>query len=180
MIRRDDTILHGILMTSDLVGSALSAIIAFTIRYQSFLGISQNGDSLWIAAILLLVTAFINVFVSPVSEYITRGIFAEITDVTLRQLISIGGTILLLYLAHRADELSRLVFGYYLILSVLLLWITRLLIKNYLKNHYKSRESAIRLVIIANQDRIPRIVERINNSNEWKRIIILIAWYVSY
>lgn len=172
MIRnQENTILHILLLIIDLAGSFLGIIMAFAIRYQSFLGISQNGDSMWIAAILLLVTAFVNVFVSPVSDYITRGNFAEFTDIALRQMISIGGTILLLYLAHRADELSRLVFGYYLVISIFLLWIARLLIKNYLKNHYKNRESAIRLIIIANQDRIPRIVERINNSNEWKRII---------
>lgn len=171
MKRTDDTILHGILLVSDITGCFLSIIIAFAIRYQLFLGISKNGDSLWLAAILLIVTAVVNVFMSPVDHYITRGTFAEITDVAIRQLISVAGTILILYLVHRADSFSRLVFGYYLILSILIVWGFRLLVKRYLKKNYKSRESATRLIIIASQDKLSKIVKRFNSSNEWKRII---------
>lgn len=171
MYKKDDTILHGILLASDIAGAFLSIIIAFALRYQRFLGIMQNGDSFWIVAILLIATAIVNVFISPVTTFITRGSFAELTDVVIRQMVSVAGTILILYLVHRADELSRLVFGYYLVISILTTWISRLLIKRYLTKYYKSNDSAIRLIVIANQDRIPRIVERISNSNEWKRTI---------
>ena len=123
--KQSDTVLHIYLLLMDLIGSFVSAVIAFAIRYGTFLGISEPGDAIRIVIILLIIVAIINIFASPVKYFISRGSFAELVDVAIRQLISVGALVLFLYLAHSADTLSRLVFGYYLITDIAIVWLLR-------------------------------------------------------
>lgn len=170
--KQSDTILHIYLLITDLAGSFIGAVIAFAIRYGTFLGINESGDAVRIIIILLIITAIINVFASPVKRFITRGSFKELIDVAIRQLISIGVLVMLLYLAHSADTLSRLVFAYYMIAGIVIVWLLRIVIKNRLKKHYKTVSSAIKIIILADKDRMGCILERFNQSGEWKRVIV--------
>ena len=170
-IRRDDTILHIILLIVDLIGSLLSIIIAFAIRYRRLLGISKNWDCMWLVLLILVLTVAFNIFITPVKKYISRGVFAELTDIAIRQTISIVATVVVLYLAHNADIFSRLVFTYYIVISIIVVWVFRLITKSYLKKYYKNSDAAIRVIVVADKARLPRIMDVFNNSNEWNKII---------
>lgn len=170
--KQSDTVLHIYLLLMDLIGSFVSAVIAFAIRYGTFLGISESGDAIRIVIILLIIVAIINIFASPVKYFISRGSFAELVDVAIRQLISVGALVLFLYLAHSADTLSRLVFGYYLITDIAIVWLLRVAVKSSLKKHYKTVSSAIKVIILADKDRMNNISEQFNQSGEWKRVIV--------
>lgn len=171
MIRQKDTVLHIILLVSDFTGAALSIVLAYLIRYHLFIGISENFDSIAIAIYLLVITLFVNAFYSPVENYVSRGPYSELLNVSLRQLICVAIHVLILYFAHIAGTFSRLVFGYYLVISILIIWAFRLLIKKYLRENYKNTSAATRVVLVAEKSRIPRITKRIESSDEWKTTI---------
>lgn len=171
MKKREDTILHILLLIIDMIGSLFAVIIAFAIRYKLFLGINNSGDSWWIMAIVLLSTIVISIFVSPVNKYTTRGTFAELTDVLVRQILATIGVVVILYLAHTAEILSRLVFGYYIVSSILIIWALRLLLKKYLLKVYKKQKTAIQLIVVSTKDRIEKVANKIEESNEWQRVI---------
>lgn len=171
IIKRNDTILHIILLITDLAGVLISISVAFAIRYRVFLGIRKNCDCMWLVLLVLISTIVINVFITPIKKFISRGLFVEFTDVAIRQFVSIAATVMILYLAHNADKLSRLVFVYYTIISIVVIWIFRILIKSYLIKYYKNNESVGRVIIIANKSRIPHILSQFKRSSEWNRII---------
>lgn len=169
--RRDDTILHIILLVSDLVGTVLGVILAFLLRYHTFIGISKPFDMLWLLALILLVAAFTSVFISPIHKYISRGAFAEFLDVVKRQLVSVIIVIVILYLAHNADVLSRLVFLYFVAGSILFIWIMRLCVKSYLINVYRKNKEATRIVIITDSERQKRVEKTFKEHNDWRIVL---------
>ena len=149
----------------------MSIIIAFAIRYSRLLGINKNWDCMWLVLLILASTVAFNIFITPVKKYISRGVFAELIDVAIRQTISIVATVVVLYLVHNADIFSRLVFIYYIVISIIVVWTFRLINKSYLKKHNKNRGAVIKVMVIADKARLPRIIDVFNNSNEWNKII---------
>ena len=112
-----DTKLHIILLVSDLIGAAVSLIIAFAIRYHVFLGVNKRCDQLWVMWLMLLAVLLANIIISPVARYTRRRAFAELGDVIYRQFITVLMVVTVLYLAHSSSLLSRLVFIYFVIIS---------------------------------------------------------------
>ena len=168
---RHDTILHMILLIGDLIGACLGAAAAFALRYRLLIGIESTGDAGWLLGIFLMAAFIFNIFLSPVNEFTGRGLFAELTDVFVRQILSTVFVIVILYLAHSASRLSRLVFGYYILGSTVLIWLIRLFLKWYLLNIFRIHDSGTKLLIVADSDRIGKIVETINAANDWQRTV---------
>lgn len=166
-----DTKLHIILLISDMLGAALSIILAFAIRYHVFMGVNSSNDQLWVMWLIILAAAIANVIISPVNKYTCRGPFAELLDVIYRQFVTVLMVVTVLYLAHSSSLLSRLVFIYFVVISVIVIWLMRLLLKKYLLGIYKGGTSSIRLVVISSKQRLDGVVERINSHNDWEHVI---------
>lgn len=171
IFRKEDTVLHFYLLIVDMMSTFFGVIISFALRYQRFLGIDENGDAWWIMVLALLVTAIVNVFYSPLKHYISRGPFAELKDVIIRQVLIVGGTVLLLYLAHTASVLSRLVFVYGLIFGTVITWILRMSMKSRLKQIRKKDGRAAHIIVLAHKDKLTGISERFSHSDSWNRIV---------
>ena len=99
----------------DIVSILTSLAIAFWIRYGAIWGQNQHGDRMWLVMFMAVLYAAINIFVDFNDHFFRRGLFEEIENVVKAEVIFALSLLLLLFLLHRSSELSRLIFGYFII-----------------------------------------------------------------
>ena len=170
-IKLYDTKLHVILLVSDLIGATFGVISASLVRYKGFLGVNKPYDQIWLLGLVLIIVAFINIAVSPVIKFTQRGPFAELTDVVYRQAVTLAMLLLILYLAHSASDLSRLVFVYFAVISIIITWLLRLLLKWYLLNIRRKGTASIKVFVISEEIRLAEVVKLFNENKEWDRFV---------
>lgn len=172
---RNEKILKGIILVLDAVMTALAAIIAFRIRYGTFLGVTENGDSVWICYIVVAISLLAGLAFDYTEHFVRRGAFAEFTECLKRQIIVTGGLAVLLYLMHRGSELSRLVFGYFSIADLMLVFISHQLLKSFLLKVYRKGKNASRLLLLASPQNAAHVVESFHTHPLWDSTIKGIA-----
>jgi len=170
-IKLYDTKLHAILLISDLVGAALGVIIASLIRYKVILGVNKAYDQMWVLWLVLLIVASVNIARSPVIKFTQRGSFVEFTDVSYRQVMVLAILLIILYLAHSSEGLSRLVFIYFAVVGVVFIWMLRLMLKWYLLNVRRKGAASTKVFIIADEKRLDDVVDKFSRNKEWNRFI---------
>ena len=170
-IKLHDTKLHIILLISDLIGATLGVMVASYIRYKIFLGANKAYDQVWLLGLVLIIVVFVNIAVSPVIKFTRRGPFAELTDVVYRQAAILVILLVILYLAHSAAFLSRLLFVFFAISSVFIIWLLRLLLKWYLLNIRRNGKSSIKVFVIAEEKRLSDVVKMFNKNKNWDRFV---------
>ena len=172
---RNEKILKGIILTLDAMMTALSAIIAFRIRYGTFLGVNKNGDSDWICWIMIGISLLVGLAFDFTAHFIRRGAFAELTECIKRQIIVTSGLALTVYLMHRGTELSRLVFGYFSIADLILTFGSHLLLKSFLLKVYRKGKHASRLLLLASPQNAEHVVKNFHTHPMWDTSIKGIA-----
>ena len=165
--KNSEKLLKGIILVLDAVLTAVSLMIAFKIRYGTFLGVNENGDSVWICYIVVAISLLAGLMFDFTVHFIRRGAFVEFTEALKRQIIVTGGLAVLLYLMHRGSELSRLVFGYFSIADLLLTFIFHRLLKVFLLKVYKKGKFASRLLLLASPENAEKVVENFHTHQIW-------------
>jgi len=170
-IRHYDTELHVIILFTDLIGSAFGVIVAALIRYNKFLGVNNTCDQAWVLWLVMIIVSFVNIARSPVIKFTRRGPFAELVDVTSRQIIVLSLLLIILYLAHSSQLLSRLVFIFFAVNSVLFIWLLRIILKWYLLNIHQQGKTSIKVFVIAEEKRLADVVRTFKKNKDWDRFI---------
>ena len=78
----------------------------------------------------------------------------------------------LLYVMHRAGDLSRLVLGYTLLIDTALMYVMRLLFKQIMLKGYRASRYSSRLLLVAEADSAEQVIANITRYNEWYRQIV--------
>ena len=139
MDQKRKTIEKGLLILVDIACLVVSLTVAFHIRYGIFVGISGSGDQLWLLSIMIFLTVFIGTVFDFYHHFFRRGVFQELSAVVKTQIVFSVLWILTLYLLHRANALSRLVFTYFIVINTVLTYICHLLLKQYMIKIYRKK-----------------------------------------
>ena len=172
---RNEKILKGIILALDALLTALSAVIAFALRYHQFLGMNEKGDSAWICWLMVGISLLAGLMMDFNRHFMLRGLFAEFTEVLKRQVVLTVGLVLIMYLMHRGTELSRLVFGYFSIADLVLTYVAHLLLKYFLLKIYRKGKNASRLLLLSSPQNAEKVVENFHTHPLWDSMIKGIA-----
>ncbi len=159
----------------DIVSILTSLAIAFWIRYGAIWGQNQHGDRMWLVMFMAVLYAAINIFVDFNDHFFRRGLFEEIENVVKAEVIFALSLLLLLFLLHRSSELSRLIFGYFIISNTLIMLTVRIIFKQWMVKGYKRSKYSSRLLIVTTSARAEGVIKDIEDYNEWNHIIVGIA-----
>ncbi len=176
MDQKRKTIEKGLLILVDIVCLVVSLIAAFHIRYGIFVGISGSGDQLWLLSIMIFLTVFIGTVFDFYHHFFRRGFFQELSAVVKTQIVFSVLWILTLYLLHRANALSRLVFTYFIVINTVLTYICHLLLKQYMIKIYRKSKYSSRLLLVTTRSQAETVVNNIIRYNEWNRDLTGIAF----
>lgn len=171
MYQKSKTLENIMVIIVDLICIVLSALIAYWLRYERFIGVNEHGDQLWLLGIMLLISFVLSLAVDFNHHFSRRGYFAELMAVCKKQMIFSVVWIVALYLAHRAALLSRLVFGYFFIVNILLTYVSHLLMRVYLEKVFKNSRYSNRLLLVTTRNRVEGVIDNIVSYKEWTRIL---------
>lgn len=159
----------------DLGSIVASLTLAFWIRYGAVFGQAQHGDQSWLVMFMAVLYAAINIFVDFNDHFFRRGLSEEIENVAKAETIFVLFLVLALFLLHRSSELSRLIFGYFLLINTLLMLSARLIFKQWMLKGYKRSKYSSRLLIVTTSDRAESVIKDIVDYREWNHMIVGIA-----
>ncbi|MCI8948720.1 MAG: sugar transferase [Lachnospiraceae bacterium] len=175
MYQKRKTIEKGMITLVDAACLVISLVLAFQLRYRIFMGISHPGDQIWLLPLMLVILVMANMIFEFSHHFFRQGYLKNLVQVIKLQITVSVALVVLLYLMHQATLLSRLVFGYFIILNTVLTYAGHLLLKQYMMKVFRKSKYSSRLLIVATREKIQDIIWNIVRFNEWNRNLVGIA-----
>lgn len=148
-----------------------SSALAFWIRYGILYGSFEHGDQAWLVFTMCLLYILINVCVNFNHHFFRRGYFDELVSVVRLEVALAICWIVLLYVMHRSTELSRLVFGYFVVTDTILMYIGRICFKQYMTRVYKYSKHSSHLLLVTSSGKAGALIDNLIAYKEWNRVL---------
>ena len=97
--------------------------------------------------------------------------FDEFVNVVKSELIFSAVLIMALFVMHRSADLSRLVFGYQIVINTFMMYAARVIFKQYMVKVYRNSRHSNRLLVVTSSDQAGDVIENLKEYNEWNRTI---------
>ena len=156
----------------DLCSLIVSMGIAFWIRYGIFYGRFEHGDQIWLLLFAIALYGLIFVLLDFSHHFFRRGMFDEFVNVVKSELIFSAVLIMALFVMHRSADLSRLVFGYQIVINTFMMYAARVIFKQYMVKVYRNSRHSNRLLVVTSSDQAGDVIENLKEYNEWNRTIV--------
>lgn len=171
--RKNNLIQTYSLVVIDVLCVLISYVTAYWVRYRN----SQSMGQIDFVLILLLVLfCVLYNFLLDWNHFIfKRGYFDELVAVFKYILIL---TIMLgfsVFLLRQGESFSRLVFGGFAVLDMVLTYIGHQLFKKYLCIHYKKSASSEKVLVVTEEEHIERVLQDVRTEGEWSYEVTSIA-----
>lgn len=159
----------------DVVSLTISLFAAFWLRYHVIFGRFKHWDQLWIWALVVLLYVALNVVVDFNHHFFRRGRFEELVSVAKAEAFLAIGWIVLLFIMHRVGDMSRLVWGYFAVINIVVMYVVRLIFKQYMVDVFRKGRYSSKTLVVTTSDQAETVIENMTSYNEWYRQIIGIA-----
>lgn len=161
------------LIVLDVLCILCSYLIAFVIRYRD---IFAFGEKDFLLCLLLVLFCFFYSFLLDYNHFIfQRGDFQEIVAVVK---YSVSITIFwgfAVFVMREGEAFSRLVFGIFAIINIILTYCAHTIFKKYLYHYYKRSNSSDKVIVVTTKDFLIEVLNDIKEAKEWSYDIIAIA-----
>lgn len=172
MYQKKKAVENTLILIIDIICIWLCLGIAYWCRFRVAFGTSETGDQLWQIAYVIILYSFIHIFSNYTKDFFRRGYFVELVSI-IRELASLSIIwIVTLFLIHRSSELSRLLYVYFIVLSVALIFISRIIFKQYMINVYRIGKHSNRLLVVTTSANIEKVIKGLVEYNEWNWILV--------
>lgn len=161
-----------LLLFIDIIVIWISGGIAFGLRYGFFYGRDSYINQLWQISLITLIYIILSFFTDINNHFFRRGYFEEFVSIVSNQSVLTILWILILFLVHKSGDLSRLVFGYFIVTNIILTFTFRILFKQYMTRIYKISKYSSRLLLVSSSSQIETVLENLIGYNEWNRILV--------
>lgn len=142
----------------DLVLMQAAFIIACFLR-NGFGNPYENVLCRQVALVIALLDLCLGVFMEIYSSVLKRGYWREFKSVARHVLLTMLGTICYLFFIKAADDYSRLVLLYFPFVAIVLMYVGRLLLKEYLKNRIVPELAKRRILLIGAKENYREMVD---------------------
>lgn len=172
MYQKRKTLEKFLLLIIDIMAIWISSGIAFGLRYGFIYGRNSHIDQLWQISLITLIYVLLNFFTDINYHFFRRGYFEEVVAIISSQSLFTILWILILFLVHRTGDLSRLVFGYFIIANIFLTFTFRIIFKKYMTIIYKTSKYSNRLLLVSTSTQVDTVLGNLLGYNEWNRILV--------
>lgn len=171
--RTKESIQNILIFFTDAIAIVLSYYVAGIIwlglywgmnNRQIFSELNNNCVSILVATV---VTA---VFYNVKNDFISRGYFEEFRSVVCKS--ALFAAILAVYelLRRDAEGIQRGIYIVTVIVAIVIMYVSRLLVKAYLKSHNESKRAS-RVIMVTVKDRAKNTLSKIDEKDDWLRKI---------
>lgn len=172
MIKNRQYSIQLVLLILDFISIIIGLFAAFHIRYNTDYGVQKIQDSMWLVSYVLIIYMALWVLVNFNKHFFERSALDEFMAVFKADIL-LGVTLTtLLFVIHRSSDISRLVFGYFLIINLCLQYFLRVTFKYYMLKVYKHSKSASRLILVTSEAKVEDVLTDLENHEDWFRQVV--------
>lgn len=161
-----------ILCGLDVLCVILSLGIAFYIRFGLWYGDRVEWDQLWQVFLLIVIYIMIDAFTNNNENFFQQGYMKLLFRVVKTALLLSVLWVAAVFFMHRVESLARLVYGYFFISYVILEYIFRIILKQYMLRIYKNGRYSNHCLLITDRVHVAKTVRKIYEAKEWFRVFI--------
>ena len=148
------------------------------IMYTKSGGIQQGMQLHFFAvACLLVICLMYNLFLDGNRNLFTRDNFREFGYAVRYTCILVMGLIFILFVTKQIYALSRLIFGMFTVLHVVLAWVMHVLFKKYMLEQYRKSDNNAKMMLITNVARVDEVVNKLKEAKTYEYELTAVAVY---
>ncbi len=157
-----------LLLMGDMVCILISYLGALFLRYGTGVkDIPWGGTYYMMLMGLLLYCTFYTLLISPSRDFVIRGYLVEFQS-TLKFNVTMGILVgLAIFLFRESESFSRLVFGYFVVINLLLSYGIRCAVKKILREHFKSERVRINVMVITDNEHSENLLEELKKNQKY-------------
>lgn len=175
MYEKKKAVENFLILALDLACLTVALGIGFWLRYKIPFGVFGPWDSRWALSLFLVSYAALALIFDPYRHFFRRGPLEELKQVIKAEAVSYLSVVVVLYLSHQSDELSRLVSAYSLVIFLPLAYGGRLAFKQFMLKGYRRSRYSSRLLLVTGMAEAEGAISNIMRYNEWFRQLVGIA-----
>ncbi len=163
---RNKYLIGYIIWGMDMATIMLSFVFATYIRYFNFRDMRDKTTHFYICVLLMLVATVYHYALDYSRDFIKRSFWKEGTAIFKYVLTMVLGTISVAYVLQLAEQFSRLVMFYFTVIDALLMLIIHQVFKSILKTYWKSGDTAVKLLVVAEKENLMPTIRHLQHRIE--------------
>lgn len=171
MYQKRKNLENTLILLLDVATVLLSSAAAFWLRFHRLWGVHSHGDQNWQIVYLCLLVVLTDIFLDLNHHFFERGKLVELFAVIRQAVIYSLAWIALMYVMHSTDQLSRLVFGYFVLVNTVFTYLAHICFKEYMTHVFKYSRYSNRLLLFTTSDKVDAILGNLEEQTEWNRVL---------
>lgn len=155
--------IYGVLAT-DLIIVTVCYFLAHFIKFGSFIFEYMPEMYTTFLLVILMMTLIYTILINPSMDFSRRGYLVEFAFVTKYSVSILVVMASLLFMLKYAEDYSRLMFGYFIVLLEILTYTSHILLKKAIRRHFKDEKNQTRLVVITDRLHRENVDEKLKTS----------------
>jgi len=136
----------------DLLAVTVSYFLAYFLKFHTFRFRHEAEMYTIFLLISVLFCVSYTLLVNHSNDFLKRGHLVEFLSVTKYNICLLVGGASILFLVKFAEDYSRLMFAYFIILNEIITYFAHILCKKYLRKHYKDEKNQTKLLVICEEE----------------------------
>lgn len=151
----------------DCICIIISYVLASYLRFGNLWGGYTKGIVLLRMGILLMSITLIYFVMNPNRKFFNRSKKQELVAIITNVLMMGAAITMVAFFIQDAQDYSRLVYGYFCCIAVVLMYVSHQLYKKYMNDIYGKGIGTRNVLILTTKDRASIICENIQENNSW-------------
>lgn len=158
----------------DMLGILISFAGALWLRFQGNRG-GYTQIHYSIGAYILIIALLYSVMTEWNRGFFDRGMLVELIAIIKYNIILLLAISTIVFLIKLGDTFSRLVFGYFAILNIVVTYLLHLLFKKYMLEYYRNSASSDKVMVVTQKKYADRLMKKILAQKAWNYAITSVA-----
>lgn len=159
-----------------LVSYALSVYVRFHIIHPEAY---PRDFHITVGAYIVALCLLYSLFLDANSNFFYRGWMIELYYTVRYTLILVVGLVVLLYLTQQAYDFSRLIYGIFLVLNIIITYFAHMALKKVMWKYYRKSESSTKMLVVTLDITADEVLDSLIRGKEWYYDITAVAVYDS-
>lgn len=175
--KKSDAVESFLMLFVDLLCVILSYLIAIGIKFHNASYVDYENLHKLVCIGILLFCAIYNSMFEMNRNFVRRGYLEEFFVILKRNAMIGILMIFLLFLVKEAENYSRLVFGYFLVVNQVLTYLIHALIKKYLRTHMSKDKNRKKVMVISETAEAEKLLSRMKEKADLNiELSYLVLW----
>lgn len=164
------------LLAVDIICIILSLYLANALRHDT-LRFPSNSIYMVVLFALLLLCVLYSFMVNYGRDFIKRGFWVEFMAIAKMNLVMVIVVTFGLFFLKESESFSRVVLFIFVVINTVLMYITHIILKHYLRIYLMSHRSKVKVMVVAQKEDAPEILAHLKKNTEYTyEITAAVVW----